>query len=147
MVKIKAQLSITRSMGQDPDHEVMNISLYDKDAHVEFFDGTIPIADLMRALTAQVGLVIDAEVRGLERVGKKREQKPLSFVIPTDVNYMKKKEYAKEHAQSFADLGWTASTYFDSQSSFSGGFRGEVEMAHTTQYRWVDKGDESDPPD
>lgn len=108
----------------------ISITIVDESSRVEFFDGEITPEEFGLAVTGLGARPIEFEARGMDKVGLKKESKPLVFPIP-ETEKWNEKTWAAENAQSFAETGWTADTYFNSQSSVRKG------MAHTHQYRFV----------
>lgn len=143
--KLKGAITIGRPSYGD-GRELMVIQFRDELSRVRFLDIEMSLPDFMKALTGQAEMPIEMQVRGLEDVGKVKETKPLKFPV-----YDTNREAAADLAPAYADEGWQADLYFNSQDSFSrvefsskhpiGGEapdRGKtVVMAHTTQYRYV----------
>lgn len=145
--KLKGAITIGRPSYGD-GRELMVIQFRDELSRVRFLDIEMSLPDLMKALTGQAEMPIEMQVRGLENVGKVKETKRLDFEV-TDTN----REAAADLAPAYADEGWQADLYFNSQDSFSqvefsckhplGGKesnrRRTVTQAHTTQYRYVEE--------
>lgn len=123
--KLKGQLSICMcSNGK------ISITIVDESSRVEFFDGEITPEEFGLAVTGLGARPIEFEARGMDKVGLKKESKPLVFPIP-DTEKWSEKEWAAKNAQRYAEIGWTADTYFGSQTSVRKG------VAYTNQYRFV----------
>ena len=72
----------------------------------------------------------------LENFSSEREMKDLIFCVEK-ASFLDDKDYAEENCQKHADEGWTASTYFRSQSSIQTHDDGK-RYAHGSQHRYVD---------
>jgi|WetSurMetagenome_2_1015567.scaffolds.fasta_scaffold589458_1 hypothetical protein len=133
MKELKGRISITRPTYGNGD-KFIDITLEDRNSLITFLNAKITYEDFTKALTGQGDLPVIMEVNGLDKVGLVRETKGLVFPVP---DYMRAKDYAKEHAQEFADLGWIASGYFGSQSSIRQSEDKTHYEAHGTQSRYV----------
>jgi len=77
----------------------------------------------------------EIEVRGLEKIGKKHENKRFEFEIPRDLASSRNESELQKLAQSLLKDGWIAERYFSSQDSF---FKKDgVQYARCTIRRWV----------
>ena len=131
-VKINAQ--ITLLVGGN-DAGTTKLEIRDRDAGICFVALELT-AEKFVGLLARQGLVrCDAEVQGLENVGKMQVHKKHEFRIgPSD--YHTRDDIARAEARASCPPGWTTDGYFGSQSSF---FRRDgEEWARTTIRRWVD---------
>jgi len=135
-LRFEGRVSFSRPMGYGNDY--ISIQLECKNSNVEFVEARISLEDFAKALTGQGDLPMTFQTRGLELVGKIREQKPLVFEMPEGSDYMDRKELAKKLAQNHCDEGWKADTYFGSQSSFKTDYKKNITTAHTRQYRFID---------
>lgn len=120
------------------DERKVKITLTDDKACITFLELTIPPAKFTALLGRLANVKCKAEVRGLNKVGKIRENKPLIFQMPEGTLYGDK-DVAAAEAQKQADEGWEPSLYFGSQDSFT--YREvngkTVLFAKTMQFRWV----------
>jgi len=133
---LDGKLSISRPSGSDEPY--IKIAIEDKLSRVEFLEINIPLEEFAEALTGLALRPVTLKVRSLDKVGKVKEGKSLNFVVKTKGD---RKEYAEQNAQSHADEGWTASTYFGSQLSFSS--IDGITFAHGCQYRYVEVNNEA----
>lgn len=129
-----AKITISRPYGGDSRY--IRIAVRDDDACIEFLELKISLENFSEALTGLGNTECEMVTRGLENVGKLREQDTLVFPMP-ESDYSNRKEVAAFVAQKQAPEGWTADSYFDSQDSFQ--TINDVEMAKTQILRWVDK--------
>jgi len=134
-MKNKAKLSISRPQYFDGTEKI-SISVTDADAHVEFLEIEIELADMMRCLTGGHATECWMETRGLDVIGKMNERMNLEFEMP-EHGYSNRVEVARKAADKAAPEGWSVSGYFGSQNSFFE--RDGVKMARTTMDRWVEK--------
>lgn len=129
---IEGKLSITRPMGGSSE-ECISIEVKDEKAVITFLEIKIRFEDFAKCLTGLSHTSCLLEVRGLDKVGKVREQNNISFEVPT---YDKAK--AIEEAKKHTPEGWVAGTHYGSQNSFkylpNGGY-----LATTQIIRWVDR--------
>jgi len=129
MKKLKGNITISRN-----SHDEINISITDDKSLIEFVEFTMDLESFAKAITGQGLMSGEFSVRGLDKVGKKIEQKPLIFTVPDAWNA---KQWAKENAHKFAEEGWAASDYFGSQTSIK--HEGETVIAIGRQFRYVEE--------
>lgn len=134
-MKNKAKLNISRPQYFDGTEKI-SISVTDADAHVQFLEIEIELADMMKCLTGGYQIDCWMETRGLDVVGKMNERLNLEFEMP-EHSYSDRVEVARKAADKAAPEGWSVSGYFGSQNSFFE--RDGVKMARTTMDRWVEK--------
>jgi hypothetical protein len=132
MSYIKGTLTISRPT-YGSGEEYVEIEIVDESSRVQFLRIKIDYADFTRALTGQSFIPVIFEGRHLDKVGLKKETKPLVFPVPS---FMSGKDYAKENCQKFADEGWTADGYYNSQGSLKKVDEEKYE-AHGSQHRYV----------
>lgn len=133
-MQIKGHVTISRPNGNGP--EVMTIEVADSEARIPFVKVSMPLSDFTRCLTGLAHSPCELTVRGLQNVGKIREQKTIEFPIGKD-RHFRDKERAAEVGKSYTPEGWTMSNYFASQNSF---FTVDGECwARTQIQRWVER--------
>lgn len=137
MKKLKGKLSISRI--KDMGDGFMKISLKDEGSRIEFVKAKVSFANFCKAITGQGEIPIEFEVRGLDVVGKIREQKELIFEIPNGTKFFRHKDYAKKNCQEHAEEGWKARGYYKSQSSIQK--KNDKYYAVDLQYRYVERKD------
>lgn len=137
MKELKGDITISKIYNSDGQH--MEIRIKDETSRATFVVAKLSMEEFAHAITGLSNRPITMKVRGLEVVGKIKEQKALVFPI---ANYAAHKE-AEEKCQQYADEGWTADNYFRSQRSFfSEEIAGEQQyFARTSQYRYVEDKD------
>lgn len=136
MVK-KIKGSLTLLAGEDTRFEIR-----DEDAVIQFVRFEMSGADFAKALGRRANVPVEIEVRGLERIGKVREQQVISFEVP-EHSYKDRHVVASKAAAEACPDGWEPPTYFGSQNSF---FRlPGKEMARGMFLRWVEKPTETNP--
>lgn len=134
MQKLEGRITISKIRCSDQD-DYMKIEIMDSLSGTHFVYVKMSLADFTTAITGQGYIPVELEVRGLKNVGLVREQKALVFTVPNGTSDMKR--YAAEHAQEFADKGWTADTHFESQDSIRYARANNFYFAHGRQYRYV----------
>jgi hypothetical protein len=104
--------------------EGTRIEIKDEKSAVTFVEVNITPDQLSAALSRQALVECELEVRGLDCIGKKHENKTFSFEIPDSIdlsdrwtNDSVEKELQK-YAQSLLSDGWMSDGYFRSQNSF-----------------------------
>jgi hypothetical protein len=127
--KLKGKITISRN-----SDDVIRITIEDSLSHIEFVEFELDLESYAKAVSGQGCIHGEFSVRGLDKVGKKIEQKPLVFEVP---DRWGAKDWAQANAHKFAEEGWTASTYFASQSSIR--YEGDKTIAHGTQFRYVEE--------
>lgn len=114
-MKIKATLTITRPMGNRD--AVISITVRDENSRIQFFKGDVSLAQFSEALTGLAEVAVDAEVRGLDYVGKIRVTEDREIICPlTDY---KREILGSWLAENAKEDGWIVQTYL--------GSRGQVE--------------------
>jgi len=107
---IKGELSIVRS-----SDGFIRLSIVDELSHAQFVELKLTYEQFAEAVTGCHTPDIDMEVRGLNRVGKRRVRQSRSVLCPLNV-------YNRELLQTWLvencqEEGWTIDTYLGSQSS------------------------------
>jgi len=115
--------------------EETTIRIQDENSNIEFVEITLTPAQLSSALSRLAYTPCNIEVRGLDRVGKKHENKEFEFEISEKLSRERKTEQLREIAQSMLTDGWIAEGYFNSQNSFF--TKDGVSYARCTIRRWV----------
>jgi hypothetical protein len=111
------------------------IEVEDENANARFLKITLTPEQLSAALSRQMAVECEIEVRGLEKIGKKHENKRFEFEIPSDLASSRNDLELQKLAQSLLSDGWIAEKYFSSQNSF---FKKDgVQYAICTIRRWV----------
>lgn len=129
MEKLQGKISIFIN------REYTTIEIEDENANARFVKVTLTPEQLSAALSRQMSVDCDLEVKGLWRVGKKHENKKLEFEIPEKLATSSKSNELQELAQSQLNDGWIAESYFGSQDSF---FKKEgKQYARVTIRRWI----------
>ena len=132
MKVLEGSITISRCSGNSG--ELIHIQIRDGGSRLHFVDITMTPEEFGQAVTGLAARPVKFEVRGLENVGKTLETKNLIFPVPDSY---KAKDFARDNAQSFADDGWIADTYFSSQNSIQR-HDDEKYYAHGTQRRYVE---------
>jgi hypothetical protein len=111
------------------------IEVEDKNANARFLKITLTPEQLSAALSRQMAVECEIEVKGLEKIGKKHENKRFEFEIPSDLASSRNENELQKLAQSLLTDGWIAERYFSGQDSF---FKKDgVQYARCTIRRWV----------
>ena len=140
---IKAAITICRSYGSGEDE--IRISIEDNDSLVQFIEIRMTPEQFGNAITGLSHIKVDAEVRGLHLVGKKRERRE-EFVVVDLPTYSKEdmEPIILEAATPLETDGWKASAYLALNTQ---GGRSLVQGTKNTYrckidlVRWVDKED------
>jgi len=133
-LKGKITISRVRGGGSTEDGPIQ-ITIQDEDALIEFVQINVSLADFTEAVTGLAYTPCAFSVRGLDKVGKKREHRTFEFPLP-DGSFNHKKT-ACEVLPTVCPEGWTARDLFNSQDSF---FQKDGKVwARTLIMRWVDK--------
>lgn len=138
-MKINAQ--ITLLFNQDG----LSLRVYDDDAAITFIELTLNQEQTCQALSRLSHThVADAEVFGLDKVGKKMLMDEISFELPGIKSYSRDcKEKAAIAGQHYLNVtgqaadGWVLDDYFSSRKSFT--YKGETLIGHATIRKWIDK--------
>lgn len=134
--KLKKSLTgkITISRVTSNEGGYIEVRLEDDNSGCQFASFKMSLEDFGAAVTGQGYMHGELEVRGLDKVGKYHEMKPLIFEVKD--SYGAKDEAARE-CQKHADEGWIADGYYSSQGSIQHSKDGKT-YAHGVQRRWVD---------
>lgn len=136
-MKIEGRISIL--VGTDST----TIQIKDHNASTRFLEITLSPDQLCACLSRQADVICELEVRGLERVGKKHENKTFEFKKPSGIKTHgnSREEVDILHAAAIEALkesnmnDWIPDKYFGSQNTF---FRKENEdWARVTIRRYV----------
>lgn len=130
-MKIEGKISIL--IGRDET----TIEIHDDQANVKFVSVKLTPEQLCAALSRQVRIECELELRGLDKVGKIHENKSFVFEIPGALCSSKHSEELQKIAQSQLEEGWVAEKYFDSQDSFFK--REDKQYAKVTIRRWNER--------
>jgi len=135
MKKLEGNISISKPICYGVSR--MNIEIQDENSDIKFLELSLSLEDFTRAITGQACIPIEFEIRGLDNVGKIKEQKELVFEMPKS-NYGEQRIIdALKYASLAAEPGWSVNNYFSSQNSFFQ--KDDKYYARTTQYRYMEK--------
>lgn len=132
---LKGRLTISRPTYSD-GRKLISIKVEDDKSDLEFLEVLISYESFTRAITGQGFIEVGFILKGRENIGKTKETKDLVFEVPESSKYSAR-DYASKVSQDFADEGWIADKYFNSQNSIRT-FSGKT-YAHGRQYRFVDE--------
>jgi len=136
-MKLKGKLTIAKQHSHDGN--TIEISIEDEEAAIEFVEASLTLEQFAQAITGLGRVECDAEVRGLDKVGKRMELDTLEFPLRMkDDDYgTGRKKFATARAKEECPDGWTPDCYFNSQGSY---FQRDGETwARCNVRRWVDK--------
>lgn len=128
-MKLKGRISVRIN------REETIIEIEDEKANVTFIKAILTPEQLSAALSRQMSVECEIEVKGLDKVGKTHENKRLEFEIPNDLASSRNTEQLHSLAQSILTDGWVADKYFGSQDSFFK--KGGVQYARCTIRRYI----------
>lgn len=130
-MKINAKITILASM------DGVTIEVYDADASVEFLTMELTTDQFCAALgRLAMTSCQSAEVRCLERLGKRHECQLFEFALPEGLDYKDRKQEAEKAMRAACPEGWVPEYYFCSQDSFF--TRAGKPWARAIIRRWVD---------
>jgi hypothetical protein len=116
----------------------LNLRLEDDDANVTFVELRLNPQQVCQVFSRLCYTSVEScEVFGLDKVGKKMENKKFEFVLPDDTVSYRDREIVKKIAEKICPEGWELDLYFDSQGSFFK--RDGKQYARCTIRRWVEK--------
>lgn len=136
MKELEGKITISKVSGYDGQY--VEIQIEDNGSRNRFVTVKLSLENFAKAIMNQGYIPMTFETGNLAVVGKDIESKELIF--PVD-GWFHAKDFAEENCQKFAEDGWTASTYFRSQSSIQLHDDGK-HYAHGTQFRYVNKKDQ-----
>jgi len=128
-MKIELKLSISR-----PSNGGISIRIEDKLSGIEFLDASISLEEFSEAITGLASRPMQAEIRGLQYIGKKRireDRKIKSGIDTYDTKILKK--WLIDNAQ---EEGWILDLYLNSQSSVNRNDNGT--FLNYSVYKYVD---------
>lgn len=134
--KLKGKLCINRPSYGD-GRKLINIKVMDECSRERFLDIEIGYSEFAQVITGMSEVDCSFITRGLDRIGKVKETRNLTFVMPEALNYSNRKDTASKLAIENTPAGWEPSLYFESKGSFVSG-EGGVEWANTSMSRWVE---------
>ena len=112
------------------------INIYDKTAATLFCKVKLTSNQLSTALSRLSHTPCESvAVYGLDRLGKKHENKSHTFELPQTCSFSERKRIAVAISKKTCPEGWSADSYFDSQDSFYES-NGKL-YAKCTIRRWV----------
>jgi hypothetical protein len=117
------------------NHDHVTIEVEDRDANTEFVKITMTPKQWCEALSRAALTKCKAEVCGLDRIGKKHENRPLEAPMPDGVGRDERKDIAADAIAKVLPDGWVSDDYFGSQGSFF--IRDGKPWCRTTIRRWV----------
>ena len=119
------------------------IEIHDDDANITLFSGEMSADSFLAALGRMSHVSFDsAELRGLDRVGKRHENKKHEFALGLNSGEWRKDERLAalrllDDGTAGVPDGWVADRYFGSQGSFFE--KDDIRWARCTIRRWIDK--------
>ena len=127
-MKLKGRISILINRDET------TIEIKDESANVRFVKVKLTPEQLSAALSRQISIECELEVKELEKVGKVHENKTFEFEIPETLPTRGNQLELQKIAQSQLSDGWIADAYFGSQNSF---FKKDgKQYARVTIRRW-----------
>jgi hypothetical protein len=114
----------------------LKIEVEDKLSSLRFLEVSLDQHQTCDALSRLACTPCVIDVRGLDNVGKQRENGSIEFELPPSTDFHNRKEIASVLAKEHCPDGWIVSTYFGSQDSF---FKKDGKpYARTSTTRWVE---------
>ena len=117
------------------DRDVTRIEIEDFNANAAFCRIKLTPEQTIQILSRIGSVKCELDINGIDRLGKKHENKMFEFEIPEELSTSSKTNELQELAQSKLTDGWVAESYFSSQNSFFN--KSGVSYARCTIRRWV----------
>lgn len=116
MKTLKAKCLISISRPSFGDHrKAIQITLTDVASGVGFFKGEMPLDQFSETITGLYGNIVDAEMQGLEHIGKMRVTERREIICPIKTyDHKILKPWLEENGQ---EEGWIISGNLSSQNS------------------------------
>jgi len=117
-MKIKARVSFLISADY---YGGTTLCVKDDTSCISFLEIKVSQEQLALLLSRMADVKCEAEVRGLEFVGKEKEGKQIEFPLPEEASFSNEKEIAIKISKKIAldtGEGWQADCSFSSQTSF-----------------------------
>lgn len=132
-------ISISRSTNSHGPNMV-SISIEDRTSGIEFFDGDMTLEDFGSLVTGLSMRPIQAEVRGLQFIGKKQVHEPRKVVLPSSLGGYRSRneEVAPWIAANCQEEGWMLDLYLGSRDSIVYNHTTKEYTAHYSVYKYVD---------
>lgn len=139
--KLQGKLTISRpDYGNSSQSTSVFFEIKDCESAVVFLEFSVSDSDLIDALRGRAFVEADLEVSQLDKVGKTKTIKQISFELPPNTKASERAILAEELVDKFVlevyGEGWTASKYFSSQNSFTTDKVSGNLVAHTHISRW-----------
>jgi len=104
----KGNITLSRYDSNYEDTHPIHLKVEDKDSSTQFIDISMTLKDFAFLITGMGFMDCEFEVRGLDRLGKKRENKTEYVPVPKGT-FLPTKEEAKELIKAFEIDGWIGS--------------------------------------
>ncbi len=133
-MKINAAITISRHHGNREGK--IGITIRDEKSRIQFVDAEIGLSDFAEALTGLAEVPVNAEVRGLEFVGKVKVREDRSIVCPLACYDREKlSQWLRENAK---EEGWMIDDYLGSKGSTESHEKGQ--LLRYAVFKFVDEG-------
>ena len=129
-MKLKGKISILIN------REYTTIEVEDENANCTFLKINLTPEQLSMALSRQMSIDCELDIIGLDKIGKRHENKKFAFAIPKTIRGSQYSKTLQTLAQSKLEDGWIADNYFGSQDSFYTG-TDNTQYARCTIRRWI----------
>lgn len=117
------------------DRDVTRIEIEDFNANARFCKITLSPEQTIAILARQGSVKCELHINGLDKIGKKHENKEFEFVVENGTDQVDL-ELACSEALFMQDMHeWVSDQYYNSQNSLFK--KGEVQWARTTIRRWL----------
>lgn len=139
-MNILATITCSRAHGA-PDDEAQHIRLRitDEASRTEFAVIAFTLEQFANVLTGLVTDGIEAEVRGLDRVGKIRVTEKRTKELSQDYNFASRSELEQILRDTAQEDGWTVDAYLGSQSSITTNHATGGRTLHYRVYRFEEQ--------
>lgn len=117
------------------NEDYTTIEVEDDNANMTFAKIRLTPQQLSAALSRRACVDCEITINGIDKVGKKHENKSFEFEIPDDLTRSVYADRLQEIAQSKLSDGWIAESYFGNQNSFFA--KDGNQYARCTIRRWV----------
>lgn len=133
-MKIKAKMTLLLNA------DGLHLEIMDEASRVHFFEARVDPQSTMELLSRRGLVEVDAEVRGLDKVGKQKESMEVTVRLPKGTKLEERKEVAQALAQEKCPKNWFVDDHLLGRGKFF--YDGErFECAHVRISCWIEGGE------
>jgi hypothetical protein len=131
LMRIKGTITITRPHGGNAG-DYASIRIQDDESRIHFVEVEVTLHGFAEALLGLGEVPMEADVRGLEYVGKTKVTETRQIVYP--LKHAKREEMEEWLGENAKEDGWLVSTYLGARGSTSPHPDGQMLHYHVTKY-------------